>query len=57
LISFALQLQNIEEDNEEKEFIHKTILAVAGEIEKLHQENEEILAQNKEIIELLKRGI
>jgi predicted KAP-like P-loop ATPase len=57
LISFALQLQNIEEDNKEKEFTHKTILAVADEIEKLHQENEEILAQNREIIELLKRGI
>lgn len=51
-----LQLQNIQEDNKEKEFTHKVILAIENEIEKLHQENEEIVAQNKEIIELLKRG-
>ena len=47
---------NIEQDNQESEYIHNVIQAIAREIELLHKENDKIMAQNEEIIRLLREG-
>ena len=56
LVAFYIQLVNIEQDSQEREYIHNVIQAIAKEIELLHQENDKIMAQNKEIIKLLRKG-
>lgn len=56
LIAFYIQLVNIEQDNQESEYIHNVIQAIAREIELLHKENDKIMAQNEEIIRLLREG-
>lgn len=53
LASFALQLQNINKDNEQTDFIQKVIQAIAIEVGKLHKENDIIIKQNDEILMLL----
>lgn len=54
LIAFYIQLTNIEQDNQQSEYIHNVIQAIAREIELLHKENDKIMAQNEEIIRLLR---
>lgn len=56
LVAFYIQLINIGQDSQENEYIHNVIQAIAKEIELLHQENDKIMAQNKEIIKLLRKG-
>lgn len=56
LVAFYIQLINIEQDNQEREYIHNVIQAIAKEIELLHQENDKIMAQNEKIIKLLRKG-
>lgn len=45
LVSFMAQLQNMEEDAVEKDYIHKVIYAISDEIEKLHKENDIIISK------------
>ena len=40
----------MEEDEKEKEYIHKVILAIANEIEKLHKENDRLEAKIDKIL-------
>ena len=54
IIGFVAQMQNMEDDNQEKKFIHNVIQVIATEIEKLHQQNERIENKLDEIIGLLK---
>lgn len=56
LIAFYIQLTNIEQDNQQSGYIHNVIQAIAREIELLHKENDKIMAQNEEIIRLLREG-
>lgn len=42
-MSIALQIQNIEQDKIEKDFIHNFVKSVSNEIEKLHKENDIIM--------------
>lgn len=56
LIAFYIQLTNIEQDNQQSGYIHNVIQAIVREIELLHKENDEIMAQNEEIIRLLREG-
>lgn len=42
-------------DEVQTNYIHKVIKAIANEIEKLHKENDIIMAQNEEILKLLRR--
>lgn len=53
IISFAAQLQNMEMDGKQTNFIHKVIKAIADEIDKLHQENDIIIEQLNRIEEKL----
>ena len=55
IVSFLAQLQNMEEDEKEKEYIHKVILAIANEIEKLHKENDRLEAKIDKILQILKK--
>lgn len=54
IYSLMKQLENLEGDKKEAQFIRLVIQSIAYEIEKLHQENKVIIKQNKEIIDLLK---
>lgn len=56
LIAFYIQLTNIEQDNQQSGYIHNVIQTIAREIELLHKENDKIMAQNEEIIRLLREG-
>lgn len=56
VISFMAQIQNIEEDNIETEFIHKVIKAIAEEINKLHKENDIIMEKLDKISNYLEGG-
>ena len=55
IISFIAQLQNIEEDKKEKQYIHSVILAIANEIEKLHKQNDRLEQKINQILQILKR--
>lgn len=58
ILGFIAQLQNIQDDKEQTEYIRKVIQAIADEIKKLHDENDIIIKQNEEILKILKkRGI
>lgn len=56
LVAFYIQLINIEQGSQESEYIHNVIQVIAKEIELLHKENDKIMAQNEEIIRLLREG-
>lgn len=55
MVSFLAQMDNMNQDDAQNKFIHKVIHSISNEIEKLHKENDIIMAQNEEIIKLLKR--
>lgn len=55
LISLFAQIQNMQDDAKETNYIHEVIKVIAIEIEKLHKENDDIIRQNEEILSLLKR--
>lgn len=55
IYSLIKQLENMKLDNEQTVYIRKVILAISDEISKLHKENDMIIAQNEEILKLLKK--
>ena len=58
VFSLWAQVENMQMDAEQSEYISKVIKAIANEIEKLHKENDIIIKQNEEILRLLnKEGI
>lgn len=54
IASFIAQLDNIEKDGIQTEYIQLVIKTIADEIEKLHKENDIIMKQNEKIIKMLK---
>ena len=56
IYSLIKQLENMKLDNEQTVYIRKVILAISDEISKLHKENDIIIAQNEEILKILKEG-
>ena len=53
IMGFIAQMQNIQKDNEEKEYIHQVIHAISDEIQKLHKENDKIEYKLDKILEAL----
>ena len=53
LISFIAQIENIQKDNNEKEYIHKVIHAISNQIQKLHKENDRIEYKLNKILKAL----
>lgn len=56
IAGFIAQMQNMEKDDKHNKFIHQVINTIAQEIQKLHNENDIIMAQNEKILNLLKKG-
>lgn len=54
IYSLIKQLENMKLDSEQTIYIRKVILAISDEIAKLHKENDMIMAQNEEILKILK---
>lgn len=54
LLAFYIQLKNIEWDENQNQYIHSVIQNIEKEIEKLHQENNIIMMQNRQILSKLK---
>ena len=54
ILGFAAQINNIKDDETQTDYIRKVIQAISDEIEKLHKENDIIIAQNNEILKILK---
>lgn len=54
IISFIAQIENMNEDKKEKEYIHTVIKAIAKQIEKLHKENDRLESKLDEILKILK---
>lgn len=54
IISFIAQIENMNEDKKEKEYIHTVIKAIAQQIEKLHKENDRLESKLDEILKILK---
>jgi hypothetical protein len=54
IVSFCTQLSNMSQDEQQTTYINNVIKAISNEIEELHEENNIIIAQNKEIIDLIK---
>lgn len=54
IVSFCAQLSNMSQDEQQTIYINNVIKAISNEIEELHEENNIIIAQNKEIIDLIK---
>lgn len=54
ILGFAAQIDNIKDDKTQTDYIRKVIQAISDEIEKLHKENDIIIAQNNEILKILK---
>lgn len=50
------QVQNMNMDEKETNYIHKVIKALTKEVEQLHKENNVIIKQNEQIIDML-RGV
>lgn len=55
IAGFLAQIDNMNKDEVQTNYIRVVIKAIANEIEKLHKENDIIMAQNQEILELLRR--
>ena len=49
ILSFIAQMENIKKDNQQQEYIHSVIKAIAVEIEKLHKENDIIIQMLKDL--------
>ena len=54
IVIFCTQLSNMSQDEQQTTYINNVIKAISNEIEELHEENNIIIAQNKEIIDLIK---
>lgn len=57
ILGFVAQINNIQDDKTQTEYIQKVIQAIADEIKKLHKENDIIIKQNEEILNILKGGV
>lgn len=55
VFSLWAQIDNMNMDKQQTEYIRKVIRAIADEIDKLHKENDIIIKQNEEILDLLRR--
>ena len=53
VFSLWAQVDNMNMDKVQTEYIRKVIKAIANEIEKLHKENDIIIKQNEEILKRL----
>ena len=54
IISFIAQIENMNKDSKEKEYIHAVIKAIAQQIDKLHKENDRIENKLNEVLKILK---
>lgn len=54
IVSFMAQINNMNKDVKETQYIHKVIKTIGSEIAKLHYENDIIMEQNETIIKILK---
>ncbi len=54
IIGFILQIQNIQLDDKQQNYIHNVIKALAQQVEKLHQQNDRIEAKLDQILKILK---
>ena len=50
LLAFYIQLKNIEWDQNQNQYIHSVIQNINKQIAKLHQQNDIIMEQNKQIL-------
>lgn len=56
VFSLCAQIDNMNMDKQQTEYIRKVIKAIADEIDKLHKENNIIIIkQNEKILDLLRR--
>ena len=55
IMSFLIQLKNIEWDENQNMYIHSVIQNINSQIAKLHQENDIIMKQNEQILQKLDR--
>lgn len=55
VFSLCAQIDNMNMDKQQTEYIRKVIKAIADEIDKLHKENSIIIKQNEKILDLLRR--
>jgi hypothetical protein len=55
IVGFLAQLDNMEQDEKETQYIRTVIQAIANEIEKIHKDNEKIIKQNEEILYFLRK--
>ena len=54
MISFVMQLQNIQLDDKQQNYIHNVIRALAQQVQKLHQQNDRIETKLNQILKILK---
>lgn len=54
IIGFILQIQNIQLDDKQQNYIHNVIKVLAQQVEKLHQQNDRIEAKLDQILKILK---
>lgn len=50
LLSFYIQLKNIESDEQQNNYIHTVIENINRQIAKLHKQNDIIMKQNQQIL-------
>ncbi len=55
VFSLWAQIDNMNMDKKQTDYIRTVIKAIADEIEKLHKENDIIIKQNEEILKELRR--
>ena len=53
VLALYIQLKNIEQDQNQNNYIHSVIETINTQIAKLHQENDYIMKQNAEILHKL----
>ena len=54
IIGFILQIQNIQLDDKQRNYIHNVIKVLAQQVEKLHQQNDRIETKLDQILKILK---
>ena len=54
MISFVMQLQNIQLDDKQQNYIHNVIKTLAQQVEKLHKQNDRIETKLDQILKILK---
>lgn len=55
IFSLWAQIDNMNFDKQQNDYINKVIKAISNEIDKLHKENDIIMKQNKEILKKLEK--